>query len=560
MESIDSSKRTDRSMSRCRFVCRNFLRGTAVVMRRLLVPVLGVMRCAVQDVRQLVMRRAVSGMLLLAVLFAAGGIVLSGCKKSDKAQSIKDIGDLAGKRIVVLTGSSQEEFALRHIKNPRLVRVENISDLYLTLKTNKADVALDTYVSAQTYIRHNSGVKIVVDSIFASGIGIAFPPDKKEMRDSFNVFLKEIHESGLYQEIIDRWYSPDAMTADMPDIPNSGENGTIKIGTTAAYFPYSFISGGKNVGLDIELALRFSAKLKRKPVINAFIFSGLVASVNSGNTDIGANCIVITEERAKKLALSDPYQWTRQCVVVRSGEKASAGFIASVKDNFHKTFVQDDRYLMLLNGIWVTIKISLLAILLGTLLGSLICWMRMSSIKWLVKATKAYIYIFRGIPQVVLLMLLFYIIFSSSGINGEAVSVIGFAITFSAYVCEMFRTSIESVSKGQIEASLSMGFTKPQTFRYITMPLTVQRVFPVFTGEVISLIKGTSIVGYIAVEDITKVSDMIRSLTFDAFFSLIVVTIVYFILIILALGGLKRIQRITVPRSSRFYKCAAAKI
>lgn len=103
-------------------------------------------------------------------------------------------------------------------------------------------------------------------------------------------------------------------------------------------------------------------------------------------------------------------------------------------------------------------------------------------------------------------------------------------MNFAAYASEMFRTAIEGIDRGQSEAGSAMGFTKLSTFKFIVLPQAVKRVMPVYKGELISLLKTTSIVGYIAVQDLTKASDIIRSRTFDAFFPLIVITIIYFIL------------------------------
>ena len=104
---------------------------------------------------------------------------------------------------------------------------------------------------------------------------------------------------------------------------------------------------------------------------------------------------------------------------------------------------------------------------------------------------------------------------------------IAFGINFAAYVSEMFRTGIEGVDKGQREAGIASGFTKVQTFVHIIMPQALRQVLPVYKGEFVSLVKMTSIVGYIAVEDLTKASDIIRSRTFDAFFPLIMAAVIY---------------------------------
>jgi polar amino acid transport system substrate-binding protein len=146
--------------------------------------------------------------------------------------------------------------------------------------------------------------------------------------------------------------------------------------------------------------------------------------------------------------------------------------------------------------------------------------------KWL---SNIYIALMRGMPVLVLLMIMFYVIFAGTSINPVTVAVITFGMNFAAYVSEMFRSAIESVDKGQTEAGVALGFTPFKTFIYIVLPQAFKQVLPVFKGETISLVKTTSIVGFIAVQDLTKVGDIIRSRTFDAFFPLVMVAVLYFI-------------------------------
>lgn len=136
----------------------------------------------------------------------------------------------------------------------------------------------------------------------------------------------------------------------------------------------------------------------------------------------------------------------------------------------------------------------------------------------------------RGVPILVFLMIMFYIIFAKTGISGTWIAIFAFSLNLAAYVSEMFRTGINSVDPGQTEAGRAMGFSKVKTFLLIVVPQAVKQILPVYKGEAISLIKNTSIVGYIAIQDLTKVSDIIRSRTFDAFFPLIVISIIYLIL------------------------------
>ncbi len=199
-------------------------------------------------------------------------------------------------------------------------------------------------------------------------------------------------------------------------------------------------------------------------------------------------------------------------------------------ESFYDNLIAEDRYRMILDGLQVTLLITLCAALLGTLLGGLVCWMRMSRHRWLQQVAKVYIDLMRGTPVLVLLMLMYYVVMAPLDATGIVVAVVTFAMNTAAYISEMLRTSIQGIDRGQTEAGLALGFTPRQTFFKIVLPQVVKAVMPVYQGEVISLLKGTSIVGYIAVADMTRASDLIRSRTFDAFFPLILTAIIYFLM------------------------------
>ena len=204
--------------------------------------------------------------------------------------------------------------------------------------------------------------------------------------------------------------------------------------------------------------------------------------------------------------------------------------IESVVKSFYNNLIAEDRYRMILDGLQVTLLITLCAALLGTLLGGLVCWMRMSRRMWLQQVAKVYIELMRGTPVLVLLMLMYYVVMAPLDATGIVVAVVTFAMNTAAYISEMLRTTIQGIDRGQTEAGLALGFTQRQTFFKIVLPQVIKAVMPVYQGEVVSLLKGTSIVGYIAVADMTRASDLIRSRTFDAFFPLIVTAIIYFLM------------------------------
>ena len=221
---------------------------------------------------------------------------------------------------------------------------------------------------------------------------------------------------------------------------------------------------------------------------------------------------------------------------------------SNVAESFSNNLIVEDRYRMILDGLQVTLLITLFAAVLGTILGGLVCWMRMSRWKWLQQVARVYIDLMRGTPVLVLLMLMYYVVMAPVDATGIVVAIVTFAMNTAAYISEMLRTTIQGIDRGQTEAGLALGFTPRQTFLKIVLPQVVRAVMPVYQGEIISLLKGTSIVGYIAVADMTRASDLIRSRTFDAFFPLIVTAVIYFVvawligLLLQSLVGRQRVK------------------
>ncbi len=205
-------------------------------------------------------------------------------------------------------------------------------------------------------------------------------------------------------------------------------------------------------------------------------------------------------------------------------------FLNTIANSFSNNLIVEQRYQMILEGLQTTLFITFSAAILGTLLGGLVCWARMSRRPWLRRTAILYIDLMRGTPVLVFLMLMYYVFMSPLKATGVTVAIVTFAMNSSAYIGEILRTTIEGIDKGQSEAGLALGYTPGQVFVRIILPQVVRKIMPVYIGEIISLLKGTSIVGYIAVVDMTRASDLIRSRTFDAFFPLILTAAIYFLI------------------------------
>lgn len=240
-------------------------------------------------------------------------------------------------------------------------------------------------------------------------------------------------------------------------------------------------------------------------------------------------------------------------------------FIETIKESFNNNLLIDNRYEMIIDGLLMTLNITVFSVLLGTLLGGLACYIRMSSNRYVRNIGVAYIEIIRGTPVLVQLLIMYYVIFANSDVSPATVAIVTFGINMSAYVCEILRTNIESIDHGQTEAGLALGFSRIQTFTLIVLPQAVSRAIPVFVGEVVNTLKCTAIVGYIAVMDMTKASDLIRSLTFDPFFPLLFTALIYFIiafvitkLLTMLVGNGKRVN-ILLPFVALTMMCSCSK-
>lgn len=443
---------------------------------------------------------------------------------TENADKVSD----AKRRVGVLLGSSCDEFLVKNYSDCEILRYEKSPELVTSLLHNSSDVIAMDEISLNEVQQKHPEIVCVEDSVFLATLHMVTEKGNQVLCNEMNLFLKKMKASGALEEIVNRWKA-DPNTK-MPYIENSGENGTITIATAGDTPPYNFVRNGELVGIDIELATRFAAFIGKKPEFVQNNFMGVLSSVTSKKADMAISFIMRTEERAQQMKFSEPYCTSNFGFYGLEKVEAKNGLWQKLKDSFYNNLVKEQRYKLVLNGMKVTLVISILSILLGTLLAMVVCFAKMSKRKVPRVIATVYIDILRGVPQVVLLMIMFYVVFASSKIDGVWVAAITFAMNFSAYVAEIFRTSIEGVDKGQTEAGVAMGFTKYKTFRLIVAPQALKQAMPIFKGEIISLVKMTSIVGYIAVQDLTKAGDIIRSRTFDAFFPLIFIAVLYFLL------------------------------
>ncbi len=214
----------------------------------------------------------------------------------------------------------------------------------------------------------------------------------------------------------------------------------------------------------------------------------------------------------------------------------------SVAEQFTRSFIEDNRYMLLVRGIGVTIRVALLAVFIGLVIGFLIALCNLSKKKPLRVIGGVYTDIIRGTPSVTQLMIIYFVIFAQVRWAKWIIAAIAFGINSGAYVSEIIRAGILSIDKGQTEAGRSLGLTASQTMISIVLPQAIKNIFPTLCNEFIVLIKETAIVGYVGLMDIQKAGDFIKSATFLAFMPLFGTAIIYYVLIKILTLALKKVE------------------
>ncbi|MBO6230746.1 MAG: ABC transporter permease subunit [Ruminiclostridium sp.] len=458
----------------------------------------------------------------------------------------------------VWTGASGMIAVEKYLPEAKELMFDSIATALEAVRTGQTDafvferrqlqIAVDNGIAGVMLLDENLGESIDV------AVGLSRATKINGLEDGINRFIAEKKADGTLDDMYMRWVADKNYT--MPEIsPAASPEFTIVVGTTGTVEPYSFYRNNELTGYDIEMARRFAAWLGADIKFKVIDYSGIIAAAQSGSIDCIFANLNVTDERKEAIDFSDPIYSIENGVMVAAvsvREEASApSWIDSIILSFEKNFIREDRWRLIVEGIGTTCLIAVLSALFGSVLAFLICIFRRTGSRLANAISDIYVKLLQGTPIVVLLMILYYVVLGKSGLAAVWVAVIGFTLNFGAYASEIMRSGIESIDGGQREAALALGYNENQTFFRFIFPQAAVRFLPVYRGEIVSLLKSTSIVGYIAIQDLTKMSDIIRSRTYEAFFPLIATAIIYFVLAWIISLLLKFILKKVSPRRKR---------
>ena len=472
----------------------------------------------------------------IRIILAAIAFVLLGAWPVFASGTGDQMPDLTGKRIGVQTGTTTEQILMDNIKDVQLLYYESSADMLLALRENRIDAFAENEPNLRRLASLNGDITVYrMENVEFESFAPFFARSEKgrTLKKQYDDFYAKLKSSGEADQIINKWLDrpeEELRGLDYGSLP--GTNGTLQIATDPTYPPFEYIRDNQLAGLEMEIMVQFCKEYGYRPEFSYVAFTGIVSGVSTGKFDIGAGALAITEERSKNGLFGTPFfdSYVAVAVPLEGAAAAAGGAEMTLADKFRATFLAENRWQMFAQGILVTLKILVLSVLFGTVLGFAVYLLTRNGNGAANAVTNFCKGVIQGFPMVVLLMILFYVVFSRTGISAEWVAVIGFTMTFACAVHGLLDMGGKTVDPGQTEAAYSLGYSNMRTFFRFILPQIITRILPSYKDEIVNHIKATAIVGYISVVDVTKVGDIIRGRTYEAFLPLIAVSLIYFLM------------------------------
>ena len=393
-----------------------------------------------------------------------GGVVAVVANRGQFEARFKTLADFAGTTVGVLSGSITDEIVSAAVSGCEFKYYDDATTSFLALQSGAIDaVAHDMPIARLAAARHPD-LAIFPEVVAPDTYGLGLQKDSP-LTDQISAIIERYAQDGTLDALQEKWMSADDSKKTIDVGEYDAPNGTLHYAHDSTLEPMSYVGGnGQSLGYEVELVTLIAKELGMKLEITQSTFNSLIQMLISGRADIVSGAMSITDERKESIDFPTSHYVGGMTFVVRGEDMGLAaqtektGFWAGLKNSFYKNFIQENRWKMILSGLAVTFFISVFSALFGTVLGFGLCLLRRSRSK--------------------------------------------------------IASGIDAVDVGQWEAAFALGFGRVKTFTKIIVPQAARHVLPVYKGEFISMVKMTSVVGYIAVQDLTKATDLIRSRTF----------------------------------------------
>ncbi len=493
---------------------------------------------------------------LLAVLLAATTVLAWVPSAANAAVSYKelasadDLDQLYANASLGVLGGTVVELGLKDsYPNADLQIYSSETDVAAAVAGNKIDYGFVTEFFANRFMETNSGYEFVTPFYMTVDDGYAIAKGNDELREKIDAVIVRMREEGTLASIKQKWLQDRNYSMDDVPICDTGDQ-VLRVAIAATDEPYAFYMDGQLAGVAPEITRRIAAELGMRVEFMEMSFASEIAAVASGKADI-ATQVTPTDERRQQVDFTECYTTGDFGALTKASGAEQTDLIQSLKDNFNTTFLVENRWQLVVSGLQITCLITVGSFALGTVLAAALCWMSRRGNPVARAFVALYNKLATGVPVLVWLMILYYVVFATVDIPAVVVAILCFGLQSASSISGVFETGLAAVDNGQIEASLAMGFSRLDTFRNVVLPQAAARVWSLYSGQFTALIKAISIVGYIAIQDLTKAGDIIRSRTFQAFFPLIATAVVYFAAIVLCGWVFSRLGRLLDPKRRR---------
>ncbi|MBQ0083391.1 MAG: transporter substrate-binding domain-containing protein [Clostridiales bacterium] len=456
-------------------------------------------------------------------------LFLAGCSSRKQGKTIKNTEDLNGSVISVEMGTTHAAIIK---KTPALSDCEinyayTSSDGVASLLSGKSDAYVTDYVMALSITKQYDSLIMLDETLDNAKYGFGFRKGDRLIK-KFNAEMKSMNADDRIQELFDKWTGLGEKT--LPEQDWNTINGTVICGVDPDVEPLCYLDKNGNItGLDVELILMVAEKLKVKVEFVNVKFDDLEASLLSEQVDMIASGISITDERLERYDFTDGYLDAGSVAVIRKADvdTTGQGFILTVKNSVQRSLIDENRWLDMIKGLGTTALISIFSFIAGTIIGIgmfLLAYFSKYDIhrifEWLLKLHTL-------LPITTWLLICYYLIFPGQGVKNTFVALFTFTISFSIDAYSIFDGSIRGIPQSQTDAAYSMGYSKFEAVYKIYLPQAFPGIIASMQTVIIYLVRDSSVVGYVSVQDIQAVADAISLKTSEPFIPIIVTAIFY---------------------------------
>ena len=465
--------------------------------------------------------------------------MLCGCNSKTQEKKYEKLSDFNDTDVAigVVNGYIFDDIVSENLPDAELKYFDNRENAYRALNSGIVDAVADDEPIIRAALRSTDEIAMIEGYLEASEYAFVFTKDEKgeKLSCELSEYIKILKESGELKDLDDKWFGNQTDNKKSDDIDTlEATNGTLKLVFEDNNIPFSYMSAGKPVGYDIDIAIGFCREYGYGLDIYVMDFQTVLTGTAKGTYDMGCGSITVSDERKEELYFSEPdYSGGASLCVAKTGheKRRDIVFFNGIKRNFKRAFIDKQRYILFIKGIIITLFITAFSIVVGIPFGFLLFILSRRSGIINRALSKALVWVLHGMPAIMLIMILYYSYYIDMYRGGVISAILGFGLVFSASVYKIIERYATKADSGKVERDYRLYAYDTKEFFNKLFGLYKKDMVYDFSDKVSTLIKSTAVVGYIAVYDMTKIFDVIRTQSLEIGIPLLFTTLAYFIII-----------------------------